>query len=83
LLPNDSISIAHFKFRVYLGPDEVSVAAESPQVHDQTQALNARDLADLNGRPVPARPKPETPPGEPVNRNQLPDVYPDDERKAR
>src|SRR5215212_1081846 len=24
LLPNDHVTIAHFKFRVYLGPDEVS-----------------------------------------------------------
>src|SRR5438876_2828179 len=34
LLPNDQVSIAHFKFRVFLGPDE---APEPVKPHDHTQ----------------------------------------------
>ena len=77
LLPNDQLSIAHFKYRVFLGPDE----PEPPAMpHDQTQALDHKELAallekkhrgteqsdiDEDGRP------------EPLQRNQLPDFYPD------
>jgi pSer/pThr/pTyr-binding forkhead associated (FHA) protein len=73
LLPNDAVSIAHFKFRVFLGPDEPPPPPAGGSEH--TQALNARELADLLGRQgkVPPEPRPE-----PVNRNMLPDVYPDD-----
>src|SRR5271166_6130634 len=43
LLPNDQISIAHYKFRVYLGPDV------APEVHaeDHTQHLNSHEVAEL------------------------------------
>src|SRR5437762_13914890 len=44
LLPNDQVSIAHFKFRVQLGPDE---PAPVVQPHEHTQALNQRELALL------------------------------------
>ena len=76
LLPNDQVGIAHFKFRVVLGPDEP--AAHDP--HEHTQALNAEDLAGLlraeQGR---ARRAPEdAAPPEALHRNQLPDVYPED-----
>src|SRR5579875_32357 len=43
LLPNDQISIAHYKFRVYLGPD---VAEEAP-AEEHTQHLNSHEVADL------------------------------------
>src|SRR5271166_5278433 len=36
LLPNDQVSIAHFKFRVFLGPDEPPAPV---QPHEHTQAL--------------------------------------------
>src|SRR6202048_1577690 len=44
LLPNDQLSIASCKFRVYLGPDE----AVPPVRHDErTQHLDADDVAKL------------------------------------
>src|SRR5438067_4988720 len=42
LLPNDLLSIASFKFRVHLGPDEVPASAE-----ERTQQLDAHELAHL------------------------------------
>jgi pSer/pThr/pTyr-binding forkhead associated (FHA) protein len=80
LLPNDAVSIAHFKFRVFLGPDEPVVPPPAAHPHEHTQALDAREVADLMGR-VAQQPhgRPEPPPGrEPINRNQLPDVYTED-----
>src|SRR4051794_7449809 len=77
LLPNDQVSIAHFKFRIHLGPDEPPPAA---QPHDHTQALDQKDLAALiQGR---AGGTERSDPGEdlrvePLQRNQLPDEYPD------
>jgi pSer/pThr/pTyr-binding forkhead associated (FHA) protein len=78
LLPNDQVSIAHFKFRVFLGPDE---PAPPVQPHEHTQALNQRELALLlqaraggTEKAVPA----DDAASEPLHRNQLPDVYPDD-----
>src|ERR1700684_4158479 len=56
-LPNDQISIAHFKFRVYLGADELP---PSVQPHDHTQALNQAELAHiLKGRPPGTEKAPE------------------------
>src|SRR5215218_10388411 len=44
LLPNDQVSIAHFKYRVFLGPDE----PEPPVLpYDHTQALDQKELAAL------------------------------------
>src|SRR5579875_1920001 len=37
LLPNDQLSIAHYKFRVYLGPDII----EEIRTNEQTQQLDA------------------------------------------
>jgi pSer/pThr/pTyr-binding forkhead associated (FHA) protein len=82
LLPNDQLSIAHYKFRVHLGPD---VAPAPAGAHEHTQHLNPREVADLL-RQVRARGQPGDDPGkdsaelpaEPLQRNQLPDVYPDD-----
>jgi pSer/pThr/pTyr-binding forkhead associated (FHA) protein len=73
LLPNDQIAIAHFKFRVYLGPGE---PAPPVRPHEHTQALDPREVhRALKGHAVPV-PEPLEPP-EPLHRNQLPDVYPD------
>jgi pSer/pThr/pTyr-binding forkhead associated (FHA) protein len=75
LLPNDQITIASFKFRVYLGPDG---GGEDGSAH--TQQLEGEDLdrflkrhqlprhAERNGGEK----------SELIHRNQLPDVYPDD-----
>jgi pSer/pThr/pTyr-binding forkhead associated (FHA) protein len=78
LLPNDQVSIAHFKFRVHLGPDEPP-APVLP--HEHTQALNQKELAHLlqaRGMGTERSSVIDPPLGEPLHRNQLPDVYPDD-----
>jgi predicted component of type VI protein secretion system len=81
LLPNDQLSIAHFKFRVYLGPD-----AEPPapvERHDHTQALDAHELAKLKRKADATERGPDSDEQEPsaLQRNQLPDVYPEDAGK--
>src|SRR3954451_17171139 len=43
LLPNDQLGIAHFKYRVFLGPDEPPPL----QLHEHTQALDAHEVAEL------------------------------------
>jgi pSer/pThr/pTyr-binding forkhead associated (FHA) protein len=80
LLPNDQVSIAHYKFRVHLGPDQAPPAAAA--AHEHTQHLDAREVAELM-REARARTGAEEDdsdeiPGEPLQRNQLPDVYPED-----
>jgi pSer/pThr/pTyr-binding forkhead associated (FHA) protein len=76
LLPNDQVSIANYKFRVYLGPD---APAPKINVHEHTQALAAKEVADVLRQ---AREKPQADEDSdlslPLQRNQLPDVYPDD-----
>src|SRR5437667_2627351 len=47
LLPNDQVSIAHFKFRIFLGPAEEPPPA---QPHEHTQALDNAELAKLMKR---------------------------------
>jgi pSer/pThr/pTyr-binding forkhead associated (FHA) protein len=69
LLPNDQVSIANYKFRVYLGPDLPDLPA--PLASEHTQQLNAGEVADLLRKPA-ARP------AEPVHPNALPDLYPED-----
>jgi pSer/pThr/pTyr-binding forkhead associated (FHA) protein len=77
LLPNDQVSIAHFKFRVFLGPDEPAPV----QPHEHTQALDQEELARLfrpkNTGTERFDPDEEDEP-EVLHRNQLPDVYPED-----
>src|SRR5205814_6659500 len=43
LLPNDQVSIANFRFRVYLGPD--AVIPEDVEQH--TQHIDADEVADM------------------------------------
>jgi predicted component of type VI protein secretion system len=76
LLPNDQVCIAHFKFRVHLGPEDNPV-----KPHEHTQALDPHELADLlrqQGRRTEA--EDDQPGDERLHRNQLPDVYPEDEK---
>jgi pSer/pThr/pTyr-binding forkhead associated (FHA) protein len=84
LLPNDQISIAHFRFRVFLGPD---APEPPPQPHEHTQALDRSELAEiLKGRVAPGTeraPAREDVRPEPLHRNLLPDVYPDDVSEKR
>jgi pSer/pThr/pTyr-binding forkhead associated (FHA) protein len=83
LLPNDQLSIAHYKFRVYLGPDApVEVHAD-----EHTQHLNSHEVADLlrQARVRSEKDEESSDSGkaaaagaERLLRNQLPDVYPDE-----
>src|SRR3954470_613681 len=41
LLPNDQVSIANYKFRVYLGPDAPLAPAPA---HDHTQHIDAAEV---------------------------------------
>jgi pSer/pThr/pTyr-binding forkhead associated (FHA) protein len=73
LLPNDQVSIANYKFRVYLGPDLPDPPPVAASEH--TQQLNAGEVADLM-RKATARPGDK--PADPVHPNPLPDLYPED-----
>jgi predicted component of type VI protein secretion system len=85
LLPNDQVSIANYRFRVYLGPDGPPPAP--PPVDpacEHTQHLDKEDVVDMlekiraqNNRDD-NRDSDEMPVAKPFQRNQLPDVYDDD-----
>jgi pSer/pThr/pTyr-binding forkhead associated (FHA) protein len=78
LLPNDQLTIANYKFRVHLGPEDVSVHAE-----EHTQQMDAREVADLLKKAKAEKAmadSAELPYEQQVRANPLPDVYPEDER---
>jgi pSer/pThr/pTyr-binding forkhead associated (FHA) protein len=77
LLPNDQLTIAGFKFRVWFGPDEV---VPDVQPHEHTQQLDPKDVARLLGKSesqASAESSGEIP-VLPVHQNPLPDVYPEE-----
>jgi pSer/pThr/pTyr-binding forkhead associated (FHA) protein len=82
LLPNDQLSIAHYKFRIFLGPDIV----EAAHIEEHTQQLNSQEVAELlrqigvrSGKDDDRNSSGKSPVAEgSLQRNQLPDVYPDD-----
>jgi predicted component of type VI protein secretion system len=80
LLPNDQVTIAHFKFRVNLGPDAAAPAAPAVRPDEHTQALDAREVALLHrqARAPDGEDSDELPAHQVMQRNPLPDVYPDD-----
>jgi pSer/pThr/pTyr-binding forkhead associated (FHA) protein len=85
LLPNDQLGIAHYKFRIHLGPD----AGEEIDANERTQHLDAREVADLmrqtRGRAAKDDDNSESDKlaaGDGLHRNQLPDVYPEDAGNA-
>ncbi len=84
LLPNDQLGIAHYKFRIYLGPGVV----EEIDANERTQHLDAHEVADLLRQTGGRADKGEDnndldkPAGEGLHRNQLPDVYPEDAGNA-
>jgi pSer/pThr/pTyr-binding forkhead associated (FHA) protein len=77
LLPNDQVTIAGFKFRVFLGPDQPSEPAE-----DHTQQLDANEVVHLLKKLNPPAEDAFEPPAKPLPPNLLPDVYPDSEPKG-
>src|SRR5206468_5804112 len=82
LLPNDQLTIAHFKFRIQLGPD-LPAAPPPPAVRqdEHTQALDPKEVAQLMRQVKPQaddQDSDELPPNHQLQRNPLPDVYPDD-----
>jgi predicted component of type VI protein secretion system len=76
LLPDDQLSVASLRFKVYLGPDVPEPPA--PVASEHTQQLDAREVAGLL-RQAPVRPADK--PAEPVHPNPLPDLYPEDASK--
>ncbi len=83
LLPNDQVSIANYKFRVHLGPRQVEPVPVRPDEH--TQRIDPEDVADVLRK---AKERNDPPladsaeiPSMPLLRNNLPDVYPEDEAK--
>jgi pSer/pThr/pTyr-binding forkhead associated (FHA) protein len=82
LLPNDQLSIASFKFRVYLGPDAPDPAPVGAG-QELTQQLDPNEVARLinQARLRPdedAKDSAEMPAVKAFQRNQLPDVYPEE-----
>ena len=82
LLPNDQLSIAGYKYRVYLGPDEAP-PAPPVEASEHTQHLDAQEVAELLRKAKAAAgddddESDDIPVAEPLHRNQLPDVYPED-----
>jgi predicted component of type VI protein secretion system len=86
LLPNDQLTIAHFKFRVHLGPDQPAAAVPAVRPDEHTQALDAKEVAELLRKAKASGGDDDSDelPGLPMmQRNPLPDVYPDEpERPA-
>jgi predicted component of type VI protein secretion system len=88
LLPNDQLSIAGYKFRVHLGPDPAPAAAPkkvAAAAVEHTQHLDAKEVAHLlrQGKMDESddEDSAEPPAAQPLQRNQLPDVYPDDDNR--
>jgi pSer/pThr/pTyr-binding forkhead associated (FHA) protein len=78
LLPNDQLSIAGHKYRVHFGP---GLAVPASAAGDRTQQIDPSEVAKLLPRGeqrLTAGTSGEMP-AMPVQPNQLPDVYPDDE----
>jgi len=82
LLPNDQLTIANYKFRVYLGPDEPVRSGNGS--HEHTQRIDSLDASLMRqAREKGTAGDDEEPSirpaaGRPVQRNQLPDVYTED-----
>jgi pSer/pThr/pTyr-binding forkhead associated (FHA) protein len=81
LLPNDQLTIANYKFRVHLGPDEPIHSAGGGLEHTQRiEAADAEVLRNAREKATAAEEEPSVrqPAVRPIIRNQLPDVYADD-----
>jgi pSer/pThr/pTyr-binding forkhead associated (FHA) protein len=82
LLPNDQLTIAGYKFRVWFGPEEEALPV---QAHEHTQQLDPNEVARLLRKPEAAPMADSAPdfPSMPVHQNPLPDVYPEDNSRAK
>lgn len=85
LLPNDQIAIANYKFRIYLGPDgPPPLAKPIATPGDHTQQIDPGEVDEMieqmrgPGNRDDNRDSAEMPVAKPFQRNQLPDVYPED-----
>jgi len=83
LLPNDQVSIANYKFKVYLGPDKPDLP--EPRQDEHTQRIEPGDVAAMmkkakGGDDSAAEDSAEMP-AMPLQRNNLPDVYEDEDAK--
>ncbi len=76
LLPNDQLGIATYKFKVHLGPEPAPAVASN----EHTQALDAHEVEEMFRKALGKDPEDSDPLPlqQPLQRNQLPDVYPDD-----
>ncbi len=78
LLPNDKLTIAFYSFSVNLGGAELP-----PSPEEYTQQIDAKDVALLQKQLLPAAEVDSAAdlPIWQVQRNALPDVYPEEEQK--
>jgi pSer/pThr/pTyr-binding forkhead associated (FHA) protein len=79
LLPDDQLTIASYKFRIHLGPDNGVVKAQ-----EHTQQLDPNEVAELlrHGRPRTLEDSDDDLIADPLQANLLPDVYPEDQQKG-
>ncbi len=82
LLPNDQLTIAGFKYRVWFGPDE---APPPVPTHEHTQHLDADEVARLLRKQDASglMNSDGDLPAAPVVQNPLPDVYPDEPSRGK
>src|SRR2546423_917887 len=84
LLPNDQVSIANYKFKVYLGPDQAEPPRPEPPRRDEhTQRIDPAEAAALLRKAKADDDMQDSAemPAMPLQRNNLPDVYEDEEGK--
>ena len=80
LLPNDKLSVANFHYRVLFG-----APLEAAQQEEHTQRIEADELPKVLSKPAGEEVDPDSEVDEQiveVQRNALPDLYPEDKKKA-
>lgn len=81
LLPNDQLTIANFKFRVHLGPD-ADGAPNPNEPYEHTQHMDAEEMQGVLKEAQAEKERRDAAADEPkMQRNVLPDVYPEDKKK--
>ena len=85
LLPNDQLTIANYKFRVTIGPDDAPAAVAAPAPYEHTQQIDPKEVAQLfhKGAPPDGEDSSAELPSLPAQHNPLPDVYPEDGPKGK